>query len=220
MIWSNRLDAGLQLARFLRQSNETWPQQADLVIALPRGGVPIGFEVARALRIPLSTWSVRKIALPEAPEVAVGAIGPGGIVVWNAYAQSLSNYQRQSLLASEQRELQRRQHRFNDPPPESLEGQGLIVVDDGIATGMTVLAALKSLRCLKPLFLALAVPVVDQSVVAELECNCDHLAALKVVNHLRAVGEFYSTFDQLDDASVLSLLALSSRDFSPKLDLP
>jgi len=187
------------------------PAQA-LLLALPRGGVAVAVAMAAELQRPVRTWSVRKIIDPAWPELAVGAIAAGGVCVWRqaggASYEDLAR--RQGWLQRQEVELRRRQSIYGDPPPAELVGRSLIVVDDGIATGMTVQAALLSLRPLGPASLSLAVPVLDRSVVSRLEPLVDRLEALAVVEDLRAVGEWYERFEQLQDRDVLELLASQS----------
>lgn len=207
-LWSDRHQAGEVLAERLRESTGQRPD--NWVIALPRGGVPVAVAVAGRLHCPVATWSVRKVADPQWPELAIGAVAHGGVVVWrNGHAaQSRESMARQrGWLQVQQEELLRRQRLFGDPSPEALKGRHLIVVDDGIATGMTVRAALLSLRQLQPSSLTLAVPVVDRMVARELAQLVDHLEALAMVDQLEAVGMWYKTFNQLTDHEVLELLA-------------
>jgi predicted phosphoribosyltransferase len=186
-----------------------------LVIGLPRGGVAVAAEVAEQLHLPLASWAVRKLAHPAAPEVAVGAIAPGGVLIWDEpYLRQLhlDPLLRRQLVAQQDDELRRRQRLFGDPPPASLRGRPLLVVDDGVATGLTVRAALESLRQAKPAQLVLAVPVIDQLVAARLRPLVDELVALAEVAGLMAVGAWYERFEQLDDAQVKALMAAGKRD--------
>ena len=204
--WADRRQAGEALAtHLLRQVPIPEPR---LVLGLPRGGVVVAAPLAAALGAPLLSWAVRKIVLPEAPEVAIGAVAAGGVVVWREGPQGTlaALARRRGWLATAERELQRRQQRFADPTPTQLEGRHLIVVDDGIATGMSVRAALESLRRTRPASLTLAVPVVDTGVAFELRRLVDRLEALATVPQLQAVGLWYERFDQLDDEAVLALL--------------
>ncbi len=208
-LWRTRDDAGAELAKRF----QSWlkPKEATLLLALPRGGVPVAAAMARRLHWPLATWSVRKVADPSWPELAIGAVAAGGVVVWRDGGQKAATdreflARRQGWLQLEERELARRQARFGDPPAKDLETLHLVVVDDGIATGMTVRAALLALQRCQPASLTLAVPVVDRDVVADLEPLVDRLEALAVVEDLRAVGLWYEEFAQLSDAQVLDLL--------------
>jgi putative phosphoribosyl transferase len=206
-LWSDRREAGRALGRLLA-AGEALPPEA-LLLALPRGGVPVAVAMAAELRRPVVTWSVRKIADPAWPELAIGAIAAGGVTVWRGDGGDSREQQarRQGWLQEQELELQRRQHLFGDPDPATLRGHPLIVVDDGIATGMTVQAALLSLRQLQPTSLTLAVPVLDRGVATQLRPLVDRLEALAVVDGLRAVGEWYERFEQLQDQEVLQLLA-------------
>jgi putative phosphoribosyl transferase len=186
-----------------------------LVIGLPRGGVAVAAEVAEQLDLPMASWAVRKLAHPAAPEVAVGAIAPGGVLIWDEpYLRQLhlDPLLRRQLVAQQDDELRRRQRLFGDPLPSSLRGRPLLVVDDGVATGLTVRAALESLRQAKPAHLLLAVPVIDQLVAARLRPLVDELVALAEVDGLMAVGAWYERFEQLDDAQVKALMDAGRRD--------
>ena len=184
-----------------------------LLLALPRGGVAVAAAMAEGLELPLACWAVRKIAHPANPETAIGAIASGGVVLWLGAEgrgwTGLPEAERAALVAEQQQELERRQRRFGQPDPAALRGRHLVVVDDGIATGMTARAALVALRRLEPASLALAVPVVDRRVLPDLEPLVDRLEALAVVDGLRAVGEWFEQFEQLDDSAVLALLGRS-----------
>jgi putative phosphoribosyl transferase len=204
--WRDRRQAGQELSETLLALGEGWLRTDTMVVALPRGGVPVGLEVAQALQVPLTTWSVRKLARDQAPEVAVGAIAAGGIELWDSGHEGIPIQEQHQILAKEVQELKRRQQYFADGPIERLNGKNLIVVDDGIATGMTVAAALHSLRAARPNQLILAIPVVDQKLIAPLQSLCDQLIALKVVSNLQAVGEYFENFDQIQDADVINLL--------------
>ena len=204
--WRDRRQAGKELGQKMLALGEGWLRSNTMVVALPRGGVPVGLEVAQALQVPLTTWSVRKLARAQAPEVAIGAIAAGGIELWDSNQDAIPIQERRQLLTKEVQELNRRRRYFDDGPIEQLQGKNLIVVDDGIATGMTVAAALHSLQALKPNQLILAVPVVDQRVIEPLRKLCDQLVALKVVTNLQAVGEYFENFEQLHDSDVINLL--------------
>jgi putative phosphoribosyl transferase len=206
--WSDRTAAGLELAVRL----EPFRSHADatVLVALPRGGVAVAAPMAHQLQLPLTTWAVRKLALPTNPEFAIGAMAPGDVVLWDpSSSRGLLHYPdlRRSILERESRELRRRQQLFGDAPPELLSDRQLIVVDDGIATGLTVRAALVSLRQLHPKRLILAVPVAANRVLHELRELVDELVVLAPVDDLIAVGCHYFRFEQLSDNDVLTLLA-------------
>jgi putative phosphoribosyl transferase len=215
-LWRSRQEAGAALADRLRAQD--WPKGETVLLALPRGGVPVGAEVARRLGLPLATWSVRKVADPSWPELAIGAVAAGGVMVWRDGGERAAHNQerlarQQGWLQEEERELARRQALFGDPDPHHLQGRHLVVIDDGIATGMTVRAALLSLKRLQPASLTLAVPVVDREVAEELAPLVNRLEALALVDDLRAVGLWYEDFNQLSDGEVIALLG-QNRPFS------
>lgn len=210
VLWQNRVMAGQALATLL----SAWSDQGErtTVIGLPRGGVVVAAAVAQQLHLPLSSWAVRKLALPGNPEFAIGAIAAGDVVVWNPAAEpSLTPQLRQQLITNAWPELVARQQRFNQPPAERLQGQTLIVVDDGVATGMTVRAALIALRQCRPRQLVLAVPVLDRELLPELRNLVDDLVVARVVDQLQAVGRYYANFDQVCDSEVCALLEQSNR---------
>ena len=206
-LWDSRQAAGLALAERLLAWRD---QPGALVMGLPRGGLVVAAEVAGALHLPLASWAVRKLGHPADPEVAIGAIAPGGVVLWDRPSLrrlGLSPQQQARLVADQRRELERRQRLFGDPGAPELRDRPLLVVDDGVATGLTVRAALASLRQGQPRRLVLAVPVIDGVVATSLEPALDGLVALARVRGLRSVGGCYRHFDQVGDATVLALLA-------------
>lgn len=206
MLWTNRREAGRALAR---RFTDLRGQPGAILVALPRGGVPVAAAMAEELALPVVSWAVRKLAHPSSPEFAIGAVAPGGVILWDQDGGGmglLPERTRTWLVREQQRELVRRQQVFGDPAAHRLRGRDLVVVDDGIATGMTAKAALVSLRQLEPASLALGVPVLDRRVLPDLEALVDRLEALAVVDRLRAVGEWFREFGQLDDGEVIRLL--------------
>jgi putative phosphoribosyl transferase len=209
-LWRNRSEAGAQLAKRFAPATDSTAVNT-LLLALPRGGVPVAAAMAHHLGYPLATWSVRKVADPAWPELAIGAVAAGGVVVWRDGGEGGAQEREQRArrlgwLQTEERELARRQALFGDPAPEWLRDRHLVVVDDGIATGMTVRAALLSLRQQGPASLTLAVPVVDREVAQALHPLVDRLEALAEVEDLRAVGLWYGEFAQMGDEEVLDIL--------------
>ena len=204
-LWQDRREAGLALA-----ATRADLAPPALLLALPRGGVPVAAAMAEKLRLPMATWSVRKVSDPQAPEVAIGAVAPGGLCVWRNGGAAIAREaqaRQQGWLEREVAELERRRQLFGDPRPEQLRGRSLVLVDDGMATGMTVEAALRSLRQLAPASLELAVPVADREVVASLAPLVDRITVLAAVPWLEAVGLWYVHFEQLGDSTVEALLA-------------
>jgi putative phosphoribosyl transferase len=205
-LFSDRTTAGRQLAS---RCADLRAQPHTTLIALPRGGVAVAAAMAEILDLPLRSWCVRKLADPAWPELAIGAVAPGGLVLWaedRPGGLHLSPQARRALVERETAELQRRQRRYGDPPPQELQGRHLVVVDDGIATGLTARAALLSLQALQPASLSLAVPVIDRQLVPEFLALVQRLVAVAVVGQLEAVGLWYDRFEQLDDATVIALL--------------
>ncbi|QNG26808.1 MULTISPECIES: phosphoribosyltransferase [unclassified Synechococcus] len=206
-VWVDRHQAGLALAECLQDCAGA---RADTcLVALPRGGVAVAAAMAQRLDLPLLTWSVRKIVEPSRPELALGAVAGEGVVLWRHEpgdpAWSMLP-QAQDWLLNAQEELERRHCLFDGPDLGRLFNHHLIVVDDGIATGMTVLAALQSLRLARPSLLTLAVPVMDRSLEETMRLHVDRLEVLRLVDHLSAVGLWYERFEQLSDRDVLNLL--------------
>lgn len=207
-LWRNRASAGAALAE--RLADLRGRGQSVRLVALPRGGILVAAEVAERLRLPLLTWSVRKLGHPLNPEYAIGAVAPGGVELWDAEARrdaGLTPRQEQELLRDQLQELERRRRLFGDPEGQELQGRHLVVIDDGIATGLTMRAALISLREQSPASLALAVPVLDRELQPQLRPLVDRLEVLAPVHPLGAVGVWYETFEQPEEDIVLEILA-------------
>ena len=210
--WRDRAAAGEALAE--RLSILPKLDESTTLVALPRGGVAVGTVMAKKLGLPLTTWSVRKLTLPSNPEYAIGAIASGDVVIWDSEISSYMEkypHLRSQILEAERQELLRRKHLFGDVLPDALRNRILIVVDDGIATGLTAKAALLSLQRLSPKKLILAIPVVASTALNVLSPLVDDDIALAVVEHLTAVGCHYQRFEQLTDDDVLALMAGTSR---------
>jgi putative phosphoribosyl transferase len=192
-----------------------------VVLALPRGGVPVGYEIALALHAPLDLVLVRKIGAPGEPELGIGAISNGEhpAYVENEDLVRQLGVSRQYLgeaKAAALKELERRRLAYlKDRPRVPVEGRPCIVVDDGIATGATMLAALQAIRRRGPAELVLAVPVAPSDVVDKLRAAADEIICLHAPNHLTAVGLYYRAFPQLRSAEVIALL-----DQATKFDAP
>jgi putative phosphoribosyl transferase len=206
-LWIDRRDAGRQLAR---RCCDLRGRESTVLVGLPRGGVAVAAAMAEELNLPVLPWAVRKLADPTWPELAIGAVAPGGVVLWADPRHEdppMVLEQRRALVGTQQQELARRQRHYGDPDPRSLQGLHLVVVDDGIATGLTARSALLSLRLLQPASLTLAVPVMDRQVLPDFERLVERLVVLALVRQLEAVGRWYEHFEQLDDAEVLRLLS-------------
>jgi predicted phosphoribosyltransferase len=181
-----------------------------IVLALPRGGVPVAFEIARALSAPLDVFLVRKLGLPGQEELAMGAIATGGVRVLNRDVVAYLNIPQRiidTVARQEQQELERREslYRGNRPAPE-LRGVTVILVDDGLATGSTMRAAIAALKKFEPGRIVLAVPVAPPSAVAELQKEVDEVVCVFTPEHFDGVGRWYQDFSQTTDQEVCSLL--------------
>lgn len=205
--FSDRIEAGQQLAAKLHHLCG-----ADtVVVALPRGGVPVAFPVARALRAPLDILAVRKLGIPFQPEVAMGAIGEGGVrVVDEAIVGTagVSPAEFAAVEASERVELDRQIRRFRDDrPPIPLNGRTVIIVDDGIATGSTARAACLVARAHGAARVVVAVPVASAQAFSDLKSVADKLVCLTTLAPAYSVGQWYEDFSPTSDAEVVGLLA-------------
>lgn len=212
-VFADRRHAGQQLAaKLLRYKDED-----PLVLAIPRGGVAIGVEVAKALGAPLDLMLVRKIGVPFQPELAAGAVvdGEHAETVWNRDILELLQLSEDFFKEETARQLQeierRRRTYLGSRPRPRIAGRTTIVVDDGIATGATVRAALIGVRRNSPKRLVLAVPVAPPDTVESLRKDVDELICLEAPEPFRAIGEFYIDFAQLEDADVVDLLGRVSR---------
>lgn len=207
--WRNRCHAGAVLAERLAVALPPEVLAEGLVIGVPRGGIVVAAAVAHRLGRPLFSWCARKVAADVSPEYAVGAVAPGGVQLLHAdEAQrlGLEGPALQRAIARETAELERRRNRYGDPPADVLRHRHLIVVDDGLATGLTIEAILRSLAQLSPASLRLAVPVADGGTIDRLRPRVDDLLVLRRVRWLRSVGEWYDDFRPVDDATVIDLL--------------
>lgn len=209
----DRREAGKRLAKRLEHLKD----QRPVVLALPRGGVPVAAEVAQHLDAPLKLVHARKIGAPDQPELAIGAVA-----LWNGSAEAAVTALNREIIAELQlskadvaglraralRELSRRAASYqSDLPPADLEGRSAILVDDGIATGATAEAALQVLRRQKPLRVVLAAPVAAKDTAERLAALADEVVCLTVPRHFLAIGAFYTNFTQVEDGEVRRLLA-------------
>lgn len=204
--FQNRKEAGEQLAQQLLPLQKENP----LILAIPRGGVPVAVEVARRLHADLDLMIVKKIGAPSNPELAIGAICEDGRPWLNSRVVSLLGIKTATLklLAEEKHEEVRRQARRlrGSRSPISVTGRTVILIDDGIATGATTLAAIYLLRAQSPDKIIVATPVAPASSVEEIEKASDGVICLKTPYHFYAVGDWYVEFPQVQDAEVLRLL--------------
>ncbi|HTJ40015.1 MAG TPA: phosphoribosyltransferase family protein [Dactylosporangium sp.] len=205
MSFRNRLEAGEALADRLT----AYADRPDAIaLGLVRGGVPVAAEVARHLRIPLDILVVRKLGVPWSPEVAFGAVGPGGVQVLNdEIAERLQPAEIDEVIRNESAELRRRERIFRvGRPPLDLTGRIALVIDDGLATGATAGAAVAVARSLSAARVVLAVPVAADAAIARLRHLADEVVCPLATSNFGAVSRFYDDFRQLSDADVTRLL--------------
>jgi len=214
--YRNRTEAGRRLATELRE----YADRPDvLILALPRGGVPVGYEVARALRAPLDVFIVRKLGVPAHPELAMGAIATGGIrVVDRTVMESfgVTDAELAAVAAAEEQELDRRERRYRaGQPPPDVAGKTVILVDDGLATGATMAAAATALRAERPARLVVAVPVAARETCRDIRRLVDHAVCAMTPEPFLAVGLWYEDFSETTDEEVRELLARGAAEMPP-----
>ena len=209
LVFADRAHAGAQLAARVAPLLGHLP---SVVLGLPRGGVAVAFEVARALHLPLDVLNVRKLGMPGEPEVAIGAIAVHDTLVGAAESADVSAPDLQALAHRERAELERRERRYRaGRAPLALRGRCAILVDDGLATGYTMLAAIRAARALGAAQVLVAAPVSSPEAAALVAREADWTAFLEVPPLLRSVGEWYRDFHQVEDAEVGALLEQRAR---------
>jgi predicted phosphoribosyltransferase len=207
MLFRDRAEAG----RFLAARLARYAGRTDvIVLALPRGGVPVGYEVARALGAPLDVFLVRKLGVPGREELAMGAIASGGVPVLNdevVNALGISREEIEQVAAAEEEELERRERAYRgDRRPPDVRGRTVILVDDGLATGSSMRAAVAALRKLGPGRVVVAVPVGAPETCAEFRGEADEVVCGQTPEPFYAVGIWYEDFSQTTDEEVRELL--------------
>ena len=205
MVFESRTSAGKMLATELAKRKYVNPH----VFGLVRGGIPVAVEVAKKLKAPLEALVIRKLGLPTFPELGFGAIAPDGAAeidstIVNRYRLRITDIE--SVKAVERAELERRIKQYGVEAPEDLSGQTAIIVDDGIATGVTTLAAVKYLKKFSPDKIVVAVPVCPDTSESQFIGIADEFVCLSFEEYFGAVGEFYVRFPQVSDEEVVSLL--------------
>jgi predicted phosphoribosyltransferase len=219
VLFADRREAGRRLAARLHDYAGSNP----IVLALPRGGIPVAYEVARALGAPLDVFIVRKLGVPGHEEFALGAIASGDVVVLNPELVNqlgLSRQDIQAIIEAERRELDRRERAYREgAPPLDVRGRTVILVDDGLATGATMLAAIAALRKLGPARIIVAVPVAAPETCEAMAGAADEVVCAVTPQPFHAVGLWYENFAQTTDDEVRALLQ-AARAASPQPAAP
>jgi putative phosphoribosyl transferase len=215
--FSDRVDAGRRLAAALADL----AGKNSIVLAIPRGGVVVGYEIAKALKLPLDIIIPRKIGAPDNPELAIGAMTEDGTIILDDKLMAYMGVPMEYVEEESERqkiEIQRRLklYRQNEPYP-SLKGLNVIIVDDGIATGSTIKAALASVKNHGASSVTVAVPVGPPSAIKELKRLADSVVCLFTPEYFAAIGQFYVNFDQTSDEEVIQLLKESNKNQSKKV---
>jgi putative phosphoribosyl transferase len=221
MIFANRTEAGQKLALHLRK----YANRDDvIVLGAPRGGVPVAFEVATGLKAPLDVFVLRKLGVPGREEFAFGAIASGGVRILDrdtVEGLGITGLDIERVTKTEEQELERRERAYRGGrPPLDVTGRTVILVDDGIATGASMRAAIRALRQMKPSRIVIAVPVAPVSTCSSLQSEADELVCLEMPEPFFGVGQFYDDFSQVSDDEVKDLLAAASRQREPQYGAP
>lgn len=213
MIFRNRAEAGRELAKRLSAYAD---QPNVLVLGIPRGGVPVAFEVAARIHASLDVFIVRKLGVPGREELAFGAIASSGIRFLDSEiveAVGIPETEIERITAKERQELERREHAYRgERGPIAVDGRTVILVDDGIATGSSVQVAITALRKMKPSRLVVAVPVAPVSTCRRLRPEVDDLVCVHAPEFFYAIGEFYEDFTQVSDQTVTELLHKAAKE--------
>jgi predicted phosphoribosyltransferase len=217
-IFEDRGDAGRKLARAL----ERYADRADVVVlGLPRGGVPVAFAVAKELQAPMDIYLVRKLGVPEQPELAMGAIASGGVRVMNEQvvrSLGISDEQIETVVEREIRELERREQAYRgDRARPDLHGKVVVLVDDGLATGASMRAAVEAVKTQEPDRIVVAVPTAPPETCSDLEDEVEEVVCATTPEPFFGVGAWYADFSQTTDDEVRRLLEIA-RDELPEVE--
>jgi putative phosphoribosyl transferase len=207
MVFQDRVQAGRELAKRLRAYANN---PKVIVLGIPRGGVPVAHQVAEKLHVPLDIFVVRKLGVPGREELAFGAIASGGVrfLDWDILNEvEIRDSQIERIVAIEQQELARRERAYRDDrDPIDVRGKIVILVDDGIATGSSMLAAVRALKQMEPARIVIGVPVAPFSTYTRLKSEVDEIICVETPESFYAVGQFYEDFSQVTDKEVTDLL--------------
>lgn len=213
--FADRREAGRELARRL----EAYAGRGDLVVlALPRGGVPVAYEVARAIGAPLDVFLVRKLGVPGHRELAMGALASGGVRVLDEHLirhLGIPDEAVDAITREEQAELERRETEYRDRAALDVHGRVVILTDDGLATGSTMKAAVRAVRQREPSRIVVAAPVASREACRELERVADEVVCARVPRDFAAVGQWFRDFSQTTDGEVRELLQAREREQTP-----
>lgn len=215
MKFKNRQEAGRAVAaRLTKYAN----REDVIVLGVPRGGVSVAFEVASALHVPLDIFVLRKLGVPGHEELAFGAIGSGGVRILNADVVShlgISEVDIAAVSKEQTKELQQREQRYRgNRPALQVQGKTVILVDDGIATGASIRAAIHAIRKMRPAWLVVATPVAPRATCNVIRQEVDELVCADIPEPFYGVGEFYQDFSQVSDEEVVALLDRSMKEMS------
>lgn len=216
MIFANRTEAGRSLAWRL----EKFANRRDMIVlGIPRGGVPVAYEVAKTLHVPLDVLVLRKLGVPGHEELAFGAIALGGTRVLNRHILrqvGLATSEVETITEKERAELLRREAEYRgNLPPLELNGETVILVDDGIATGASLLAGIRAVRALQPARIVVTVPVAPPETCERLADEVDEIICVATPEPFGAVGQFYDDFSEVPDGTVVELLKLHHKSLTP-----
>ena len=216
MLFFDRVEAGRRLGSELMRRLPRIRDEDPLVLAIPRGGVPVGYEVARAIDAPLDLFIARKLGAPGHEELGIGAVAPGGTRFLDAEAirmLGVSDAYIEEVTRKEMAELERRLRRFRgDRPPARIEGRAVVLVDDGLATGVTALASLTALRLQRPRRLVFAAPVCSLEGMQAVARQADDVVCVASPDRFFGVGAWYQDFTQTTDEEVVELLERRSQE--------
>ncbi len=211
MLFENRKDAGKKLAPYLKEY-----KQNSIILALPRGGVPVAYQISRLLKIPLSVVVTRKIGAPHHPELGVGAISENNVRIIDSAklnALSISKQSLEPIIRKEEQELQRRLSRYRkDRPLPDFEGLNVILVDDGVATGVTAEASIEAVRKNQPEKIVFAAPVGAKDSIDIIRNKVEELICPHTPRGFGSVGQYYKKFQQTDDGEVIELLDKAEKE--------
>lgn len=214
-LFKNRNDAGRQLAKELFRFVDVNP----IILALPRGGIPIGYEIAKLCHAPLDVLVVRKVGLPDRPEFGVGAIAEGNVQLFDERTLKrlgISPSDLKGVINAETKELNRRVQTYREKSePPSVKGRTVILIDDGLATGVTARAAIEAIKKLHPKKIVFASPICAYDSTQELNSLVDEVICLATPLDFMSVGQWYQNFEQLEDEEVVDILK-KAKQFLPK----